>query len=264
MFSPQTWQELRIERIVVAHPFVLNKAHRCEYPNGRGVYGLVYALSGQAEYRFSTGETCQMQPGDLLFLAPTAAYTIDVHHEFRHYTINFELNRQSSLPYSLLRAPAPELYAPRFHALCTAWQTKRIGNELRAIGLLYEMMAQFVQDGNGRAQETAAHLRLRPARQYLEEHACESVTLEQLAHLCSMSVTNFRREWARLHGGTPMQYRDELRLLRAREYLASGYYGVGEVAQRLGFEDVGYFVRFFKKHVGISPGRFKANTANYL
>ena len=30
-----------------------------------------------------------------------------------------------------------------------------------------------------------------------------------------------------------------------------------ETAKKCGFDDVSYFVRFFKKHTGISPGKFK-------
>ena len=71
-----------------------------------------------------------------------------------------------------------------------------------------------------------------------------------------MSTTHFRREWTKLYGTPPLQYRDALRLSYAKEYLLSGYYSVTEVAEKCGFEDTNYFIRFFKKHTGITPGKF--------
>ena len=78
-----------------------------------------------------------------------------------------------------------------------------------------------------------------------------------LANLVNMSVTNFRREWLKLYGESALQYRDRIRLSYAKEYLMSGYYTVTEVAEKCGFNDVNYFIRFFKKNTGISPGKFE-------
>ena len=43
----------------------------------------------------------------------------------------------------------------------------------------------------------------------------------------------------------------------AKEYLNSGYYTVTEIAEKCGFDDVSYFVRFFKKQTGLTPGAYK-------
>ena len=54
-----------------------------------------------------------------------------------------------------------------------------------------------------------------------------------------------------------MQYRDSTRLYYAKEYLNSGYYTVSEIAEKCGFDDVSYFVRFFKQKTGLPPGEYK-------
>jgi AraC-like DNA-binding protein len=94
----------------------------------------------------------------------------------------------------------------------------------------------------------------------MERNFAELINLDILAKECNMSVTNFRREWKKQYGVTPMQYRDSIRLYYAKEYLNSGYYTVGEIAERCGFDDVSYFVRFFKKNTGITPRAFFKNT----
>ena len=99
-------------------------------------------------------------------------------------------------------------------------------------------------------------MRLSKAKEYIEKNYNSDITLDILANLSDMSVTNFRREWLKLYRETALAYRDKLRLLHAKEYLFSGYYTVTEVANKCGFDDVNYFIRFFKKHTGISPGKF--------
>ena len=64
MFSEDFY--LDIKKIQLAHEFILDRVHRCEYPSGRGHYGLVYVLNGKAEYRFFAGERITIKDGDAL------------------------------------------------------------------------------------------------------------------------------------------------------------------------------------------------------
>ena len=106
-------------------------------------------------------------------------------------------------------------------------------------------------------QNAASYNRLLPAKEYIEQYFHQPISLEELAKLSNMSATNFRREWKKIYLETPLQYRDSIRLYYAKEYLNSGYYTVTEIAEKCGFDDVSYFVRFFKKKVGLTPGEFK-------
>jgi AraC-like DNA-binding protein len=79
----------------------------------------------------------------------------------------------------------------------------------------------------------------------------------RLAALCGMSETNFRREWTAAYGQTPLAYRDGLRIAHAKELLLHAGATVGEAALACGFEDESYFVRFFKKQTGVTPGAYR-------
>lgn len=48
-------------------------------------------------------------------------------------------------------------------------------------------------------------------------------------------------------------------VLEAKRYLLATPNQVKEVANHLGYEDVSYFVRFFKKHTGHTPEAFRKN-----
>ena len=251
-----------IKAIHIAHEYVLDRVHKCEYPQGRGSYGLICALKGRAEYRFRSGERVIVEDDDILFLSPDTAYSIVTDKEFAHYTVNFDIHTDTSdtglsaTSYALVRKNNNAQITQAFKRLTDVWQQKRAGYEMQAIGHLYILLALFFSEYTNQ-QGKAFFQRLLPAREYIEQHFDKPVTLERLSFLASMSVTNFRREWRKCYVQTPMQYRDEVRLYYAKEYLLSGYYTVSEVSEKCGFEDVSYFVRFFKKKTGIPPGKFQ-------
>ena len=251
-----------ISKIQIAHKFVLDRVNRCEYPHGRGHYGLVFVLSGRAEYRFFTGERVTVGEGDALFLSPGAAYAIVTEKSCMHYTVNFDIREESSRlgsldrPYCLQSLEQADQLKRSFSRLTGVWMSKKAGFEMQSVGCLYELLSIFYFDYI-RGQSEAPHRGLLSAKEYIEEGFNLPITLEELARRSNMSVTNFRREWKKLYSETPLQYRDAIRLHYAKEYLNSGYYTVTEIAERCGFEDVSYFVRFFKKKTGLTPGAYR-------
>ncbi len=253
---------LDVKKIHIAHEFILDRVHKCEYPLGRLHCGFVYALNGKADYHFFTGERITVTDGDVLFLLPHAAYSIVTEKDFKHYTVNFDIHEDTSRleslnkPYCLLRGENTAQIKRSFIRLTNIWMSKKTGFEMRAIGCLYEMLSTFYFDYINR-QNAAPHQRLLHAKEHIEQHFDEAVTLEQLAKLSNMSVTNFRREWKKIYAEPPLQYRDTIRLYYAKEYLSSGYYTISEIAEKCGFDDVSYFVRFFKKQTGLTPGAYK-------
>ena len=260
MFSDNFY--LDIKKIHIAHKYVLDRIHKCAYPSGRGHYGLVYVLNGKAEYRFSAGDRITVTDGDVLFLSPYCMYSIATEMEFKHYTVNFDLHEDSSdlnalaQPYCLLQGKKTEQIERILKALIDAWSLKKAGYEMRSVGYLYELLSQFYFEYT-KEQNSVLYQRLLPAKEYIEQHFKDPITLEQLAFVSNMSVTNFRREWKKIYSDTPMQYRDSIRLYYAKEYLNSGYYTVSEIAEKCGFDDVSYFVRIKKKKAGLTPGEFK-------
>ena len=254
---------LDVSKIDLVHEFVLDRAHRCEYPHGRGMYGIVHCISGTAEFRFDFGDNLTIKKGDTLLLSPYAIYSIYTQKEFRHYTVNFKAHQKTSqpdilnAPYRLLNSTAADQFVIRLNKLNKTWASKSLGYEMLSISQLYALLYLFYIEYKSQELPTESAARLRPAKEKIELCFNQPISLEILAKYCNMSVTNFRREWKKTYNSTPLQYRDEIRLSHSRDLLVSGIYSVSEVAERCGFENTGYFIRFFKKHTGLTPAQFK-------
>ena len=162
-----------IKRINVAHEFVLDQKEKCDYLNSRKFYGVIYAISGEAEYRFSDGNHLTIKEGEVLLLSPKATYVIVTKKPFKHYTVNFELHASTSClsfftsDFHLLYTENSEWYRHTFKELVTHWQKRKPGYEMRATASLYQLLAFLITEIHEQKYNTATHLRLRPAKEYI-------------------------------------------------------------------------------------------------
>ena len=92
---------------------------------------------------------------------------------------------------------------------------------------------------------------------HIENNYLEDTCIEELAQMCHVSTSTFRRLFVEYKSETPIKYRNILRLKRAEELLKSGEYTVSEAAEASAIPDVAYFSKLFKKVIGISPSEIK-------
>ena len=227
------------------------------------VIRLSFCVFGTAEYRFTDGSTLRVGAGDAVFLSEESRYSVITSGEYHHYTVNFHLNEAlssellSPLGVTAVRCVNAKLYSGLFASICGIWKNKGFGYELRAASVLYSILSELFLDLCSSRTDTSALARISPAKEFMDTHPTESVSVAFLAGLVRMSETNFRREFLRIFGTSPMKYRDALLISHARDALISGEYTVSEAAYVCGFSDPSYFARFFKKHTGMSPREFE-------
>ncbi len=93
---------------------------------------------------------------------------------------------------------------------------------------------------------------------YIERNYSEAISLRELAGLVGLSIFHFGRAFNRIMGVPPYRYLLGIRMLAAAKMLATSSRAVTQVSLECGFDDLSEFTRRFKKHFGISPGRFAA------
>lgn len=91
--------------------------------------------------------------------------------------------------------------------------------------------------------------------QYIRNHFCENITVEEVAAYAGFSRFYFARQFKRITGMTVAEYVQFLRCRHARELLQEGDYTVSKAAMECGFSDVSYFTKVFKNQFGTLPSR---------
>lgn len=92
-----------------------------------------------------------------------------------------------------------------------------------------------------------------PAVLYIANHYQEPITLAQLAGMCSMSVSSFRRSFARAMRTSPFEYLYHVRIKAAINLLHSTRLPVSDIASRVGYQSLSSFNRHFLRIAGTSP-----------
>lgn len=93
-------------------------------------------------------------------------------------------------------------------------------------------------------------------KDYIAAHLGEDLSLSDLASLSGYSPFFLHRFFRQHTGKTPLQYVNELRLARAVELLDQGY-KVESIAEEVGFSSLSYFNSFFKRRLGMPPGKWR-------
>ncbi|SEM58422.1 AraC family transcriptional regulator [Paenibacillus sp. OV219] len=83
---------------------------------------------------------------------------------------------------------------------------------------------------------------------------------KELADIAGVSESHFYRLFHALHGQSPANYIDRLRMNRACELLREPRSNVTDVAMDLGYKTSQHFATVFKKYIGVSPSQWKKTT----
>ena len=95
--------------------------------------------------------------------------------------------------------------------------------------------------------------------QLLETNIGSMKNVSQYAELLNLSSYQLNAITKTSVGKTVSDLINEQIILEAKRYLLATSNQIKDIADHLGYEDVSYFIRFFKKHTGHSPEAFRKN-----
>ena len=256
-----------ITSVVVAHriPFDQKSYYNCL--DGRKYYGLVCAITGKLVFNFYDKKQLELNAGEVVLLKPSDRYIVTAPTGCEHYAINFEIPDKtmegdiskkfllSKDDFIIRQGTFANLNKETFENICSIWQKKEFGYRVKATVLANKLLFNFIKSLVSYEQGDGYN-KIKPAIKMLEEKWNAQLSLKDLASVCSLSVSHFRHVFFKTLKIPPMEYRDSLRILYAKDYLMSERYTIKEIASLCGFLDVNYFNRFFKKHVGTTPTKY--------
>jgi AraC-like DNA-binding protein len=94
------------------------------------------------------------------------------------------------------------------------------------------------------------------ARAFLEAQTTDAVSLMELSNHVGLSPFYFARSFTRAVGLPPHAYHENVRIRQAKLLLEAGH-ALAEVAFLTGFSHQSHFTERFRRHVGVSPGRYQ-------
>ncbi len=117
------------------------------------------------------------------------------------------------------------------------------------------------QQAAGAPQDNAATRLCREFLLLMEQQVHAETRPAKLAAALKVSADHLTATLRAMTGKTAQEHLHERLLLEARRLLAHSRLDAAEIAWHLGFKDVSYFGRVFRKHQGVSPGQFRKQFA---
>ncbi len=101
-------------------------------------------------------------------------------------------------------------------------------------------------------------------RKTVENHLEEPISIEELAFLCHMSLSTFKRKFAKLYGTSPNKWMLHKRMERAAYLLKHHKEKPSEVFHKVGYENFSSFIQSFKQTYGMTPKEYQSQSLDVL
>lgn len=117
----------------------------------------------------------------------------------------------------------------------------------------YESSGYFEQARSRHPDEDIVQIQI-----WLQDNYSRSIVLSEVAGRFGMSVRTLNRRFRAATGQTPLQYLQETRINHARGLLKTSNLSISEIADKIGYQDVGHFNALFKKQLTTTPAQYRA------
>lgn len=95
------------------------------------------------------------------------------------------------------------------------------------------------------------------AKQYMETHLAEEVSLEEVADYIGLNPSYFSQLFKQSTGETFVQYRTRRRMEKAKKLLEQPQWRITDISGEVGYADHPHFTKTFKKYEGCLPSEYR-------
>jgi AraC family transcriptional regulator len=147
------------------------------------------------------------------------------------------------------------------------WLAWRLAGELRAEdaaaplaaeGFALELLAATTRESRAERTHARPPAWLRAAEELLRARLADRIGLAELAETVGVHPAYLARAFRAHYGLSVGEYGRRLRLAWAAAELADSETPLAEIAASAGFADQSHFTRVFRRHVGTTPARYRA------
>lgn len=219
-----------------------------------------YVVKGKIRFVTEDGQELSFSAGDIVYLPYDVTYRSrwDTAESGKHISLNFVLRTPDGKIYSpgngicLLLKDQKNEFFNLFTKLHRKWITGSYGYKFECRSMFYDILYRAAVNTR-RTLLKSSRNNIYKAILYLENNYISDISSAELAEMIHVKECMFRRAFKSEKGMSPVQYRNMLRLKKAKEMLASGEFSVLETAVTVHFDDPGYFSKLFKRRYHVSP-----------
>ena len=140
-------------------------------------------------------------------------------------------------------------------------QTCSLNYEISVRGLFVALITEVMRLSTEQNDSAAANrMVIAPALTYIDEFYMENFSIRDLADVCSMSESHFRRVFRELVGMGPLDYLNRTRITKACSLLRMTDDSILTISEKVGFGSMSSFNRHFYEVMGTPPSDWRRAT----
>jgi AraC family transcriptional regulator, arabinose operon regulatory protein len=235
------------------------------------VWALGLVVSGRGTYRVEGGPVEPIEPGSVfaVFPGPAFHYGPEPGTAWEEYFVCFAGERVRRW-----KQAGWFFDSGAVHALASVAQALELFRELlgvlgrggpgdaeRATAITERLLLEMHYARADRRRASSADPSIDAVLHHCRSHAAEAIDFRALSRANAMSYSHLRQRIRRITGLSPARYVTRLRCEQARALLTETDLPVKLIAARVGIADPFTFSRTFRRTVGVSPERYRKQTA---
>lgn len=208
------------------------------------------------------------EPGELILMPEGVkqSYSCISERPFLKYWCHFsakvgEINLFRILELSHVCIPQnPAVVEMLFKGITESAKSDAVYAPLLVRGKLLQLFSEYIMslDLNEISYKNLGSARkLTAVLDYIAANIEHNITVHELAEIAYMHPNYFMRIFKQQIGVPPIQYITRQKIDKAKDLLNTTSGSVSEIAAQLGFGDLFYFSKQFKKHAGLTPTEFR-------
>lgn len=220
--------------------------------------GIIFIVDGKAKYSMNNGKIITALPGDILYLPKNSHYLTEfLITPTQTMLINFLLydsdGNELTLSESVMKLTehASEFLFDLFNKICDIYP--KSSDKLTIKAYFFTLLSSLITQNT----EVAFASPVSAAVRYINSHIDDELKISELAKLCAMSESSFRREFIRFTKKSPKKYIIDEKIEKSKQMLSSSEASINEICSVLGFYDAAHFSRLFKSVTGKTPIQYK-------
>lgn len=232
---------------------------------------LWYLIDGTAMLSHS-GKKSYLKPGDFAIANSNElhrGYSLGDRIEYMCIiidpkTFSTELSREGFIFENVIYAN--ERIQRYLEEIFAEYSAQKIGFDLAVKAKLYELLTYLVRHHINRSitqeeylSRTNRFARLTPAVEYIQNHYNMEISYMELAKMINVSKYHFCHLFKEATGKTVVQYINDIRLDKAYELLKNTDMNITQVSMSVGFNDMNYFSRIFRRKKKVAPSKVRGS-----
>lgn len=224
-------------------------------------YLMMYIIKGRVKI-FCEGKSFEAQQNQIVFLDCYQPHGYEAKEGLETLWFHFDGQNTKALYQYLYNLQGcvvnvEDSYTVKadLHKIYDMHSGKRIIDEARQSACIARILAELFP--HRAEKEKGASGGVEKSTEFIHENFHEEISIKLLASKAALSEYHFLRQFKRQTGFTPHEYLVKTRINEAKILLKGEGKSIGQIAEECGFSNESTFIKTFRQHTGMTPGKFR-------